>query len=132
MVRPIKTWPLLVGAIGLFLALPDLARPAPEREPINTLQDMRRALSACWAVPADTQDFKVTVSFSFKRNGDVLGKPRITHTRFNGDIEEQKLILASILQALDDCTPLNITPALGRAVAGRIFTMIFAPPSYRS
>jgi hypothetical protein len=126
-----KEQPLLLCALGFLVVTSGSAFPNPVPDPINTLQEIGPALSACWRPPTDTQNFEVTVSFSFKSNGEVLGKPRITYSHFNGDTDEQKLILTSILQALDKCTPLKFTSTLGGAVAGRIFTMTFSPPSYK-
>lgn len=106
--------------------------PDPFDKPeVNTLREIGPALYACWSPPAYTQNYQVTVIFSLKRSGEILGKPKITFSKFNGDTEEQKQILQSILQALDECTPLRVTPALGAAIAGRIFTMTFEPRSYK-
>jgi hypothetical protein len=66
---------------------------------------------------------------SFNRNGEVLGKPRITYSTFNGDRAEQMRIMGLILTSLEACTPVNVTPALGAAIAGRAFTMTFTSPS---
>ncbi|MDF2811752.1 MAG: hypothetical protein K0S56_2783, partial [Microvirga sp.] len=87
--------------------------------PVNTLQEMGSALWSCWFPPAGTQNFQVTIRFSFNRNGEVLGKPRITYSTFNGDRAEQMRIMGLILTSLEACTPVNVTPALGAAIAGR-------------
>ncbi len=55
--------------------------------------------------PRRTQNFQVTISFSFKRNGEVLGKPRITYSTFNGDVQEQKRIMGLILTSLEALHP---------------------------
>lgn len=116
----------------LGLVLPVSEQRPPSRAPINTLQEIGPALYACWKPPADVQSFEVTVRLSFKRDGEVLGKPMITFSRFNGDGIEQQRIVAAILTALAECTPLNLTPSLGGAIAGRVFTLRFVPPSRRA
>lgn len=124
---------LMTGAaLALMAALPAHAQQAPMGPPVNTLQEMGAALWSCWFPPAGTQNFQVTISFSFKRNGDVLGKPRITYSTFNGYVEEQKRIMGLILSSLDACTPVAVTPTLGAAIAGRPFTMTFTSPSTKS
>ncbi|HZH51556.1 MAG TPA: hypothetical protein VEZ16_06695 [Microvirga sp.] len=120
-------------AIGLALTLlastPGGAQQAPVGPPVNTLRELGVALWSCWYPPPDTQNFQVTIRFSFKRNGEVLGKPRITYSTFNGNQEERRLIMARILESLEACTPVNVTPELGGAIAGQIFTMTFESPS---
>jgi hypothetical protein len=128
MISTIRLW----GALALFTCAPAIALPAPLGQPVNTLQDIGPALWACWHAPDDSQNFTVTVRLSFKNNGEVLGRPRITFSSFNGSIDDQKRIMGLIVEALNACTPLNLTPSLGSAIAGRIFTMTFAPRSYKS
>ncbi len=108
------------------------AHAAPPGPPVDTLDAMGRALSACWRPPEHVGRFRVTVTFALKRSGEVLGRPRITYSTFDGGSDERRLIVGAILQALDDCTPVNVTGALGGAIAGRIFTMTFAPRTERS
>jgi hypothetical protein len=62
----------------------------------------------------------------------VLGKPAITFSQFNGIVADQKQIVASIVRALAACTPLNLTPSLGGAIAGRPFTLRFTPPARKA
>jgi hypothetical protein len=107
------------------------AQQASVRSSVNTLEELGSALWSCWTPPPDTQNFQVTVRFSFKRTGEVLGTPRIAYSTFNGSEDEQRWIMQRILASLDACTPLNVTPALGGAIAGRIFTMTFTSPSTR-
>ena len=121
---------LVVGfALSLFAATASVAQQPPAGPPVNTLREMGVALWSCWSPPSGTQNFQVTVTFSFKRSGEVLGKPRITYSTFNGDVEEQKRIMGLVLSSLEACTPVNITPELGGAIAGQIFTMTFSSPS---
>ncbi|MFC4174427.1 hypothetical protein ACFOYU_20645 [Microvirga sp. GCM10011540] len=120
---------LALSALGITSAI---SQQAPVGPPVNTIRKMGEALWSCWNPPPDTQNFQVTIRFSFKRNGEVLGKPRITYSTFNGDVEERKIIMSRILASLDACTPLNVTPELGGAIAGQIFTMTFTSPSTKA
>ena len=112
-------------AFTLLAIIPSYAQEKRAGPPANTLREMGAALWSCWFPPAGTQNFQVTIIFSFKRNGEVLGKPRITYSTFNGDVEEQRRIMGLILTSLEACTPVAVTPELGGAIAGRPFTMTF-------
>jgi hypothetical protein len=46
-------------------------------------------------------------------------------SKLRGDPDLQKQFVASTLKALNACTPLSVTPALGGAIAGRPFAMLF-------
>lgn len=120
----------IVGlALALLASTSGAAQQAPAGPPANTLRELGTALWSCWYPPPETQNFQVTIRFSFKRNGEVLGKPRITYSTFNGNDEERRIIMARILDSLEACTPVNVTPELGGAIAGQIFTMTFESPS---
>jgi hypothetical protein len=123
--------PSPLSVFGFVLSVSAAGQGAPLRPPVNTLQEIGPALFACWRPPADAQNFEVTVRLSFKRSGEVLGKPMITFSRFNGELDDQKRILGAVLAGLAACTPLNLTPSFGEAIAGRIFTLRFTPPSHR-
>lgn len=124
---------LATGLAAVLLASTTCAaQQAPVGPQVNTLQEMGAALWSCWTPPPDTQNFQVTIRFSLKRNGDVLGKPMITYSTFNGTLEEQRIIMDRILSALDACMPVNLTPALGGAIAGRLLTMTFTSPSTKA
>ncbi|RDI60006.1 hypothetical protein [Microvirga subterranea] len=124
---------LAFGLTAVLLAsTAAVAQQAPVGPPVNTLQEMGTALWSCWTPPPDTQNFQVTIRFSLKRSGEVLGKPMITYSTFNGTDEEQRIIMDRILASLDACTPVNLTPALGGAVAGRMLIMTFTSPSTKA
>ena len=124
---------LAFGLAAVLLAsTAAVAQQAPAGPPVNTLQEMGTALWSCWTPPPDTQNFQVTIRFSLKRSGEVLGKPTITYSTFNGTNEEQRIIMDRILASLDACTPVNLTPALGGAVAGRMLIMTFTSPSTKA
>jgi hypothetical protein len=108
---------------------PPAARPGG---PVNNMRDMWPALTACWKPPAHTKGMEVTVNFALKRNGEVLGKPRITYSKLNGDPEVGRVFVASVLSALAQCTPLKLSDSFGGAVAGRIFSIRFASPLDRA
>lgn len=91
----------------------------------QTLNEVGSALIACWSPPDGSAGMKVTVRLSLKRSGALFGEPRITYSRLGKDEKLNRAFVASVLQSLDDCTPVNLTEAMGGAVAGRPFTLRF-------
>jgi hypothetical protein len=87
--------------------------------PINTIVELRRAFDACVKSPGDGAGSELTIVFSLKRDGSLLGKPRITHSRLLGDPETQRRFVTAAIAAVEKCLPINITDALGGAIAGR-------------
>jgi hypothetical protein len=118
--------------VGLALALSlwpgtvpaSLAQLAGERV-LDHIADLGPAILACWRPPRDSAGMELTLVFSFKRNGEIFGKPRISYAKLRGDQDLQERFVASALKALADCTPLRIAPGLGGAIAGRPFSMLF-------
>jgi hypothetical protein len=118
-------------AFGGVLALAALAAGAhAETAPalLNTLKDMGLALQACWIPPPIDQarlGMQITVQMSFKRSGELLGKPRITFESAGASDDERLAYRVAVAEMLKRCSPLPFTEALGNAVAGRPFTMRF-------
>ena len=61
---------------------------------------------------------------SFKRSGEVIGKPRTTY-KGAGERSHQEFLMSSIMTAFNTCGPLPFTKGFGSAVAGRPFTFRF-------
>jgi hypothetical protein len=118
-------------AIGGALALAAWASGvAAEQAPaqLNTMKDMGTALQACWVPPPIEQarpGMQITVMMSFKRDGALLGQPRITFETTGATDDERQAYRLAVAAMLKRCTPLPFTEALGNAVAGRPFTMRF-------
>jgi hypothetical protein len=96
--------------------------------PINTIAAVFAALEACWIPPALEQaraGMQITVLVSFKRSGELLGKPRITFETPDASDDERLAYRVAMAEALRRCNPLPFTDALGNALAGRPLTMRF-------
>jgi hypothetical protein len=96
--------------------------------PLNSIAEVFAALEACWIPPALDQSrvgMQITVMLSFKRNGELLGKPRITYETPNASENERMSYRVAMAQALTRCTPLQFTDGLGNALAGRPITIRF-------
>jgi len=106
-----------------LLALGVAAHPAGAyAAPADNLATLWRTLGACATldgVPPGAVGSEVTVLFSLKRDGSLLGQPRITHSRLVGTGDEQRGFIAAALGAVSRCLPMAITDGLGGAIAGR-------------
>ena len=60
---------------------PKRRRTLPKR--VDTFSDIVRAMQACWQCRRGAlfRPEEMTIRISFRRNGEVLGKPRITYYR---------------------------------------------------
>ena len=113
---------LLIGAMSLAGAI----RPAVAAEqPVNTLRELSQTLRECARIHVPPSGSEITVIFSLKRDGSLLGKPRITYTKLEGDRADQQEFVGDTLSALGHCFPLNITDGLGGAIAGRPLSIRF-------
>lgn len=115
----------------LLLALAVFSVPALGAERVakpfatvdNLPRDVARSISACWRPPHEGDE--VTLRMSFRRDGSVFGKPRITYMKAAGGADGEAALANSIFAALAACSPLRFTPSLGAAIAGRIFLIRF-------
>lgn len=103
-----------------------LAGPAWAQQPgggkINTLNEMFDWIGACWRNPDIARDdpgMQITVRFSLKRNGELIGEPRITYETEHASPETKQRFRKALAEALQRCMPLPITDGLGNAIAGR-------------
>ncbi|MDP4003407.1 hypothetical protein [Methylobacterium sp. NEAU K] len=132
------------GGPGYPLSLPQTLRgtvavpvtQAPTT-PADTLAELYPVLAACWHPPtglgrprAGSDDVEITVRLSLRRDGSLIGTPRITYTAGFAQGQRRSLVNAT-LDALADCTPARITPGLGRAIAGRpvALRLVYRPPA---
>jgi hypothetical protein len=93
---------------------------------LNTIEDVGRALSACWAPPPPEKSrpgTEITVLITFNRNGEVMGEPRFTFITRGIPQEMRAAYQLSVADAISRCVPLSFTPGLAGAIAGRPFAM---------
>ena len=119
------TVPLATAAVAAALQF------SAQQGPADTLEVLGKALTACFQAPAGSGGSVITVLVSLRRDGTVLGQPRITFSSLVGPPDGKRAFVAAALGALKACTPVAVTPALGGAIAGRPFTIRFvggSPP----
>jgi len=121
---------IFIAAVGVAFAIapasPQSDRPCGSREPVDTLRQAWQALYACWKPPAGSEGMEITLLFSLRRDGTLIGKPRATWSKLSGNSNEQRAFVASVLTALDHALPLPLTEGMGGAVAGRPLALRFS------
>ena len=100
----------------------DAAKYQKPDHDLNTIGDLFAALRSCWTPPpadAAREGMQMTVRFSFKRDGAMIGAPRMTFATEGTPADVRATYLKAINASLDACEPLKFTSGLGGALAGR-------------
>jgi hypothetical protein len=100
----------------------DAAKYKKPDHDLNTIGDLFAALRSCWTPPqaeSAKAGMQMTVRFSFKRSGDMIGSPRMTFATAGAAADVRDTYLKAINSSLDACIPLKFTDSLGGALAGR-------------
>ena len=95
-------------------------------EPLTTMDEVGAAVMACWKPPAGVKNSTVTLSFSFESDGSLIGPPQATDINVAGDETVRQQFVAAAMDAVDRCTPVELSPALAQGIGGNPFTMEFA------
>src|SRR5829696_2843232 len=119
------------AAGGMLMSI-DLGYDNPRpRRPVGQVGDLieiQAALADCWRFPpVDEGRAPVDVIFtvSFKRSGELFGKPRVVKfSRELSDAERGRFYQA-VAEAIDRCSPMPFTDQMGGAVAGRTLHIRF-------
>jgi hypothetical protein len=100
----------------------DAAKYQKPNHDLDNIGDLFAALRSCWSPPpADTarEGMQMSVRFSFKRSGELIGAPRLTFATAGVSADTRATYLKAINASLDACVPLKFTGNLGGALAGR-------------
>jgi hypothetical protein len=107
-------------------------KPAADRRDegrlVNTIQEMFRALAACWIPPPlgkSPPGMEYTVRFAFKSSGELMGPPRLTYATHGASEEVRNVYQQAVEAALKRCTPMHFTAGMAGAIAGRPITIRF-------
>ncbi len=102
--------------------------PVRPTAPINNLQDLSQAFARCWSPPpVDTarQPVDLTFQVSFKRSGELFGKPRAIQFAREIMPEERERYYQAVAEAVERCSQMPFTDSMGGAIAGRTFRVNF-------
>jgi hypothetical protein len=99
----------------------DAAKYQKPDHDLNTIGDLFAELRSCWTPPpadAARQGMQMSVRFSFKRTGEMIGSPFMTYATAGASADTRATYLKAINASLDACK-LKFTDGLGGAIAGR-------------
>lgn len=103
-----------------------LSGPAAHAEPMTSMDQVGNAILVCWKPPAGIVQSSVTLRFSLKRDGSLIGPPRATAINVSGDDNARKQFIAAAIDAVNRCTPVELAPDLAQGIGGQTFAMEFA------
>ena len=121
----LRSKPLVGFAALLWLVSTVQASAQPKQ--LDTLKDIFVRLHSCWKPPPLSQanPIDITVVVSFNREGAIIGRPKITHESEHAGDNDRLMYRVAVMEALQRCTPLPFTEALGGAIAGRPLAIPF-------
>jgi hypothetical protein len=95
---------------------------------VDNIKEAFARFRTCWKPPPASQanpDVEITAIVTFRRDGSILGHPKITFESENATDNDRLLYRIAVMEALQRCTPMPFTEGMGGAVAGRPFAIRF-------
>jgi hypothetical protein len=117
-----------IVAMATAVALGGLPAAAQDKGPMQRLDEIAPSFRKCWKTPDGLRSLErteVTARFSIKRNGELMGEPRITFSSLPPDTKARELLTEAAVNAVTRCTPVDLSEPLGNAVAGRMISIRF-------
>jgi hypothetical protein len=113
-------------AAALLLAMSSTSATA-EPGRVDNIKEVFERFRSCWQPPPSiaNREIDVTVVVSFTRDGNILGRPRITHESERATDNDRLMYRIAVMEALQRCTPMPFTEGMAGAVAGRPFAIRF-------
>jgi hypothetical protein len=91
----------------------------PADTPVDSISTLFDALRGCWAPPSDAhKGVQMSVRFSFKRTGELMGPPRVTYTTPGTEQVVRDVYRNAITASLGRCAPMPFSKKFGAAIAG--------------
>ena len=110
---------LLAGLIAMLLTV-----PAATAAPLEKASQIGPALLRCWRPPAAPERSAVTLRFSFRRDGSLISA-RVTYVGVAGDAALKRQFAESAIRAIQECSPLELSPRFASTIGGRVYVMQF-------
>jgi hypothetical protein len=108
-----------------FLSVAGLAALECSAAPLQTMDEVGEAILSCWSPPAAPPGSSVTLSFSFKSDGTLVGPPRPTEIEVPGGAAAGQSYVDAAIAAVERCVPLDFSPEIAAGIAGQVFTLRF-------
>jgi hypothetical protein len=110
----------------LLLSITSVAQA--ESGQVDNIKEAFARFRTCWKPPPPSRanpDVEITVIVSFTRDGNILGRPKITYESENATDNDRLEYRIAVMETLQRCTPMPFTEGMGGAVAGRPFAIRF-------
>jgi hypothetical protein len=110
------------------IALASFPAAAQDGRQMERLAEVPPSFAKCWKTPEGLKSFErteITARFGIKRNGELMGEPRITFSTLPPDTRARELLTEAALNAVKLCTPVNLSQSLGEAIAGKTISIRF-------
>ena len=120
----------LTGFAAALLLMASMSTAQPQSGRVDNLKEAFARIGTCWRPPPPTRanpDIEITVIVSFTRDGNILGRPKITYESENATDNDRIEYRVAVMETLQRCTPMPFTDAMGGAVAGRPLAIRFVP-----
>ena len=117
-----------IVAVAAAVALANFPAAAQDKGQVERLDGIPTSFRKCWKTPEGLKSFErteITARFSIKRNGELMGEPRIAFSTLPPDTKARELLTEAALNAVMRCTPVKLSEPLGNAVAGRMISIRF-------
>ena len=114
--------PFLPAALAMLL----VALPAASAAPLENVSEIGPALLRCWHPPAAPDGSAVTLRFSFRRDGSLMGVPLVTYVGVEGEVTTKREFADSAVRAIEACSPLELSPRFAATIGGKVYVMQFA------
>jgi hypothetical protein len=118
----------LTGFAATLLLMTSISTAQAESGQVDNIKEAFARLGACWKPPPPSRanpDVEITVIVSFTRDGNILGRPKITYESENATDNDRLEYRIAVMETLQRCTPMPFTESMGGAVAGRPFAIRF-------
>ena len=114
----------LSGSLLALIALAGIHAAQAQPAQLETIKAVVEKIYSFWEPPQHVNPkVNVTAIMTFRRDGTILGHPRITYESDQASDNDRLLYRVAIMRALERCTPLSFSEKLGGAVAGHPFAI---------
>jgi hypothetical protein len=123
-----RSYKHLTGFVATLLLMTSISTAQAEPGQVDNIKEAFARFRTCWKPPPPSRanpDVEITVIVSFTRDGNILGRPKITYESENGTDNDRLEYRIAVMETLQRCTPMPFTESMGGAVAGRPFAIRF-------
>src|SRR3954469_1943953 len=81
---------------------------------VDNIKEASIRLHGCWKPPPPSRanpDVEITAIVTFRRDGTILGRPKITYESENASDSDRLEYRIAVMEALQRCTPMHLPKA---------------------